>query len=143
MSAASIPTVANQSRHLRLPNEDDIRTTPPGPIDMDWVPSRQEAPAGLIRQQSSSPKRRQTIQRVYDKPGKKPAAPHEPNPLRLQEVSRQRGGQDFAIAWIPKAFKKGVTTNALRRTLSEDEISAVDHDHGSASLRHMMGSWRR
>jgi len=45
-------------------------------------------------------------------------------------LSKQRGGQDFAIAWIPKAFARGMTADALRRTLSEDEISAVDHDHG-------------
>ena len=122
--------MTTQSRYLRLPNEDDIRRTPASLIDTDWVPPHQEAPAGLIRQQSSSSKRHQALQRVYDKPGKKPAAPYEPDLPRLQELSRQRGGQDFAIAWIPKAFKKGVTTNALSRTLSEDEINAVDHDHG-------------
>ena len=122
--------MANQSRHPRLPNDDDVRVTTASPIDTDWVPSRQEAPAGLIRQQSSSPKRRQALQRVYDRPGKKPAAIHEQHIPRLQELSRQQGGQDFAIAWIPKAFKKGVTVDALKRTLSEDEINAVDHDHG-------------
>jgi len=45
-------------------------------------------------------------------------------------LSRQRGGQAFAIAWIPKAFAKGMTADALSRTLSDDEINAVDHDHG-------------
>jgi hypothetical protein len=45
-------------------------------------------------------------------------------------LSRQRGGQDFAIAWIPKVFTKGVTADALTRTLSEDEINTLDHDHG-------------
>ena len=74
--------------------------------------------------------RRQALQRVYDKPGSKLAVAYEPDLPRLQELSRQRGGQGFAIAWIPKAFTKGVGTNALRRTLSEDEINAVDHDHG-------------
>ena len=128
-SPASIPTVAHQSR-LRLPNEANIQTTPASHIDTDWVPSRQEAPAGLIRQPSSSSKRHRALQRLYDKPGKKPAAPYEPDLPRLQELSRQRGGQNFAIAWIPKAFKKGVTTNALSRTLSEDEINSVNHDHG-------------
>ena len=128
-SPASIPTVAHQSR-LHLPNESNTQTIPTSHIDTDWMPSCQEAPAGLNRQQSSSPKRRQTLQRVYDRPGKKLAAPYEPGLPRLQELSRQRGGQDFAIAWIPKVFKKGVTINALSRTLSEDEINAVDHDHG-------------
>ena len=60
----------------------------------------------------------------------KPAVNHEPNFLRLQELSRQRGGQDFAITWIAKAFTNGVTPNALTRTLSDEEVNAVDHDHG-------------
>jgi len=94
------------------------------------MPSRLDASVGLIRQQPSSRKRRQALQRVYDKPGSKPAAPYEPDLPRLQVLSRQRGGQDFAIAWIPKAFTRGVTADALSRTLSEDEINAVDHDHG-------------
>ena len=42
-------------------------------------------------------------------------------------LSRQRGGQ---IAWIPKAFTRGGTADVLSRTLSEDEINTVDHDHG-------------
>jgi hypothetical protein len=94
------------------------------------VPSRQDAPAGPVRQQSSSRKRRQALQRVYDKPGSKPAAPSELDLPRLQVLSRQRGGQDFAIGWIPKVFTRGVTADALSRTLSEDEVNAVDHDHG-------------
>jgi hypothetical protein len=98
-----------------------------------WVAPRQltNAPAGPTRQPSSSRKRRQALlQRVYDRPGKKPPVAYEPVLPRLQELCRQRGGKDFAIAWIPKAFTKGVTADALRRTLLEDEINAVDHDHG-------------
>jgi hypothetical protein len=71
------------------------------------------------------------LHRIYDRPGKKPAMTCELNVTRLQELSRQRGGQDFAIAWIAKAFTNGVTTHKLARTLSEQEINAVDHDHGS------------
>ena len=48
----------------------------------------------------------------------------------MQELSRQRGGQDFAITWIAQAFTNGVTTNTLTRTLSEEEVNAVDYDHG-------------
>ena len=130
MSMASIPTVASQSGHLPLLNEGGVWTTPVSHIDAHWSPSRQEAPEGLIRQQSSSQRRRRALQRVYDKPGKRPAAPYEPDLSRLQELSRQRGGQDFAIAWMRKIFTKGVTANALGRTLTEDEINAVGHDHG-------------
>jgi len=105
-------------------------STPAIYINTDRVLSCQDAPAGPVRQQSSSRKRRQAPQRVYDKPGKKPAIPCESDLLTLQVLSKQRGGQDFAIDWIPKAFPKGVTADALKRTLSEDEINDVDHDHG-------------
>ena len=97
---------------------------------MSQVQTYRDAPVGPIRQQASSRKRRQALQRVYDKPGKKPAVTHEANSLRLLELSKQRGGQDFAIAWIAKAFMNGVTPDALTRTLSEGEVNAVDYDHG-------------
>src|SRR5258706_9295644 len=129
-STASIPTGVYQSPHLRPPTGTGVHPTPADDIDTDWVPSRQDAPAGPIRQQASSRKRRQALQRVYDKPGNKPAVAYEPNLPRLQELSRLRGGQDFAIAWIPKAFTEGVKANALSRTLPENEINAVDRDHG-------------
>ena len=97
---------------------------------MSQVQTYRDTPVGPIRQQASSRKRRQALQRVYDKPGKKPAVTHEANSLRLLELSRQRGGEDFAIAWIAKAFMNGVTPDALTRTLSEGEVNAVDYDHG-------------
>jgi len=106
-------------------------STPAIHINVDRVPSCQDAPAGPVRQQSSSRKRRQALQRVYDRPGKKTAIPFESDLPTRQVLSKQQGGQDFAIAWIPKAFTtKGVTADALKRPLSEDEINAVDHDHG-------------
>ena len=126
-SAAGIPASVYQSRP---PTGAGVHPTSAREIDTDWVPSRQDAPVGPMRRQASSRKRREALQRVYDKPGNKPAVAHEPDLPRLQELSRQRGGQDFAIAWILKAFTKGVTARALSRALSEDEINAVDHDHG-------------
>ena len=129
-STASISTSVDQSQHLRLPTGAGSYPARASGIDTNWVPSRQNAPAGPIRQQTSSRMRRKALQRVYDKPGNKPAVAYEPDIPGLQELSRQRGGKDFAIAWIPKAFTKGVKANALRRALSEDEINAVDHDHG-------------
>ena len=119
-----------QSQNFQLPTGAGVHPSPAGEIDTGRVPSRQDTPAGLIRQQASSGKRRRARQRIYDKPGSKPAVAYEPDLPRLQELSRQRGGQDFAIAWIPKAFTKGVKAEALSRALSEDEINAVDHDHG-------------
>ena len=129
-NTANIPTGISRSQHLRLPAGAGVHSTAASDIDTDWVAPGQGAPAGPIRQQASSRKRRQALQRVYDKPGNKPPATYEPDLLRLQELSRQRGGQDFAIAWILKAFANGVTARALSRALSEDEIDAVDHDHG-------------
>ena len=131
-SIASIftPMGVYQSRHPRLLVGNGAQLTLSSEIDTDWVPSRQDAPAGPTRQQTSSRKRRQALQRVYDKPGNKPAVAYQPDLPTLQELSRQRGGQDFAVAWILKAFTKGVTTKELNRALSEDEINAVDHDHG-------------
>ena len=123
-STASIPTGVYQSRHLQLLTGAGFHPTPAREINTGWMP------AGPIRQQASSRKHRQALQRVYDKPGNKPAVAYEPNLPRLQELSRRRGGQDFAIAWIPKAFTKGVTEKALSRALTEDEINAVDHNHG-------------
>ncbi len=119
-STASIPKGVHQSPHLQLPTGAGVHSTPDSNIDTDWVPSRQGAPAGLTRQQASSRKRRQALQRVYDKPGNKPAVAYEPKLPTLQELSRQRGGQDFAIAWISKAFTEGVKADALSRTLSEE-----------------------
>jgi hypothetical protein len=119
---------AYQSQHLRLPAGAEDNPTPASHINTSRVVSHQNP--GPIRQQSSSRKRRQALQRVYDRPGKKPSVAYEPTLSRLQELSRQRGGQDFAIAWIPKAFMKGVTADALHRTLSEEESNTVDHDHG-------------
>ena len=98
---------------------------------MNRVQMHRDATIGPIREEASGRKRRQTLQRVYDKPGKRPAVTHEPNPLRLLELSRQQGGQDFAITWIAKVFANGVTTpDALTRTLSEGGINVVDYDHG-------------
>ena len=129
-STATVPTGVCQAGHLQLPTGNGVHSTPAREIDTDWLLSHQNAHAGPIRQQAIGRQRRQALRRVYDKPGKKPPVAHEPNLPRLQELSRQRGGQDFAIAWVRMAFTEGVTVDALIRTLSEDEINAVDHDHG-------------
>ena len=124
------PTGGSQLRHLRLLTGNVVHPTPASDLDTNWVPPRQDAPARPIRQQTSSRQRRRALQRIWDKPGNKPAVVCELNLLTLQELSRQRGGEDFAIAWIPKVFTKGVKEKALSRALSEDEVNAVVHDHG-------------
>ena len=122
-----VPGLAYQSQH---PTRVEARPPPTGHSDMNGAQSHHDAPVGPIRQESSGRKRRQALQRVYDKPGRKPAVICEPNPLRLQELSKQRGGKGFAIIWITKAFPNGVTPDALTRTLSEEEVNGVDYDHG-------------
>lgn len=97
---------------------------------MDRAQSHQHAPVGLVRQQPSGRKRRQALQRVYDQPGKKPAVAREPNLVRLQALSRARGGHDFAIGWIAKAFADGAPPGALTRRLSAEEAGAAEYDRG-------------
>ena len=64
--------------------------------------------------------------RSYDRPGKKPAAPFQPDPLKLEESCRQAGGSAFAVEWIISAFKYGVTTEALLRVLKRKEIDEMN-----------------
>ena len=99
-SARNLPELAHQSQY---PIRTEARSPASHP-DIDQMHSYQGAPAGPIRKESSSRKRRQALQRVYDKPGKKPAVAYKPNISRLQELFRQRGGQDFVIAWVAKVF---------------------------------------
>lgn len=126
-SAARIPELAHQSRHLTRAGD---RSSPASHFDMNRAQSHQDVPVGPNRQHAYGRNRRQALQRVYDKPGKKPAVNYEPNLLRLQELSRWRGGQDFAITWLAKVFTNGVTPDALTRTLSAEEVDAADYDHG-------------
>ena len=126
-STANIPELAYRSQH---PTRTEVPSPPAGHFDMNREHSRDDAPVGPVRQEASGRKRRKALHRVYDKPGKKPAVNCEQNVPRLQEISRQRGGEGFAITWIAKAFANGVTTDALTRTLSIEEANAVNHNHG-------------
>jgi hypothetical protein len=66
---------------------------------------------------------------VFDRPGRKAAAEYEPDPDELRRRCRQRGGKDFAVAWLSEIFVDGVTVGALRRPLTMLEVDAM-------SLRH-------
>jgi len=74
--------------------------------------------------------RQSTTRRVYYQPGKKPAAEYEPDPLRLETLCRLRGGTEFACQWIPRAFKGGVTLEALVRRLKHTEIKNMKFQGG-------------
>ena len=126
-SAASTPELVYQSQH---PTGAEGCFSPASHSDMSRAQLYQGAPMGPIRQRASSRNCRQLLQRVYDKPGKKPAVNCEPNLLKLQNLFRQQGGQNFAITWLAKVFTNGVTPDALTRTLSAGEVDAADYDHG-------------
>ena len=65
-------------------------------------------------------------ERSYDRPGKKPAVPYRRDPLELQKLCQRRGGCDFAVDWIMVAFQRGVSLEALIRTLDPAEVENVD-----------------
>jgi len=69
-------------------------------------------------------------ERSYDRPGKKPAARFQPDPLKLEESCGQAGGTAFAVDWIISVFKYGVITEALLRTLERTEIDQMNFPGG-------------
>ena len=69
-------------------------------------------------------------ERSYDRPGKKPAAPFQPDCLKLEEFCRKIGGRTFAVDWIVSTFKYGVSTEALHRVLERKEIDEMDFPGG-------------
>lgn len=62
---------------------------------------------------------------AFDRPGKKAAAENEPDPGKLQTLCQQRGGKDFAVAWITEIFVDGVTVDALMRPLTMLEVDVM------------------
>ena len=69
--------------------------------------------------------------RYYDRPGKKPAADLERDPIRLHDqICRQRGDSNFATDWILVVFKYGVTVDVLSRVLTPQEITAMNFAGG-------------
>ena len=69
-------------------------------------------------------------ERSYDRPGKKPAAPSQPDPLKLEEFCQQVGGRTFAVDWIVPTFRYGVSTEALHRVLERKEIDEMNFPGG-------------
>ena len=128
--ATSVADISELAYQAQYPTGPEDCFPPARNFDIRQAQSHQDAPVGPIRQQASGRERRQALQRVYDKPGKKSAVTCEPDTLRLQARSRQRGGQDFAIAWIATAFTNKVTPETLTRALSEEEVGTVDYDRG-------------
>ena len=69
--------------------------------------------------------------RCYDRPGKKPAADSECDPVKLHDkICRGRGDSNFATDWTLIVFKYGVTIDVLRRVLTPQEITAMNFTGG-------------
>jgi hypothetical protein len=101
----------------------------PSPEDQAKYPQAQ--PRGVARHQPRIVHERQkSIRKVYDRPGRKPAAEYEPDPIKLEALCRQRGGTKFACQWIPRVFKDGVSLGALLRCLKLNEIERMNFQGG-------------
>ena len=69
--------------------------------------------------------------RCYDRPGKKPAADLERDPIRLHDkICRERGESNFATDWILVVFEYEVTIDVLSRVLTSQEITAMNFAGG-------------
>lgn len=66
---------------------------------------------------------------VYRKTSRPPAA-YSPNVRVVVEGCRADGGEEQAIALLPKIFSGGVTEDALTRKMTKEE--AREHHHGEA-----------
>ena len=69
--------------------------------------------------------------RCYDRPGKKPAADPERDPIKLHDkMCRERGDSSFATDWTLIVFKYGVTIDVLSRVLTSREVIAMNFAGG-------------
>ena len=94
---------------------------------LDRVHHNRPQPRGVVRHQPQVIRKQQTPKRrVYDRPGRKPAAEYEPDPLKLQTSCQLHGGTDYACQWISTVFKDGVTLEALVRPLNPTEIEHMN-----------------
>src|SRR5258706_14112910 len=69
--------------------------------------------------------------RCYDRPGKKPAADLERDPIKLHDnICRERRASNFSTDWILIVFKYGVTVHVRSRVLTPHEIPAMNFAGG-------------
>ena len=69
---------------------------------------------------------------VFDRPGKRPPAEYEADPVALKSRCEWRGGKSFATAWIERAFRRGVNVEALVRRLTQSDIEEMNVRGGFA-----------
>jgi len=113
-----------------------IKMSPPEVSDFD--PERPACPSPLPYIKSSvceqnltvatpsRPPRANSTRIVYYRPGKKPAAEYEPDPLKLQTSCEQRDSTDSAFQWILKILKDSITLEALVRRVKLTEIERMN-----------------
>ena len=73
-------------------------------------------------------------QHIYDRPGRRPVAEYEPDITKLAAAHALGGGTAFAVAWIHKVFKDGVTLPALVRVLTPEERGEMGFTGGFTPL---------
>jgi len=137
---ASIPTVPYQPRYLCLPNGADVNTIPAFYLDTDWVPSRQDAPTGLIRQQS-------LVESVVKHSGASTISLEVSSQLLTSRIFRDckcyPGSEEGKLPGSRRLSQEEGQQTYLAvpclRTRSMLWITTM----GSASLRYTTGSWRR
>ena len=87
------------------------------------VPPRAVGAIRTVR--SNRQARHRYEQSVFDRPGKKAAAEHEPDPEKLRKRCRRPGVEDFAVAWLSEIFVDVVTVDALVRPLTMLEVDVM------------------
>jgi len=103
----------------------------PLPSHANQVKRWQAQPSGVARHQPHIVRGRQrSIRKVHDRPGRRPAAEYEPDPIKLEVLCRLRGGTEYACQWIPRVFRGGVTLGALLRRLELTEVESMDFGGG-------------
>ena len=119
-----------ESRETVVP----LRPSPTNQVE--YRPALPAQPRGVVRRHPRVVRTRQRpARRVYDRPGKRPAAEYEPDPIKLRASCARRGGTDFACEWVPIVFKDGVTLEALVRRLTLTEIEAMNFPGGFEPYR--------
>jgi len=114
-----------------ISNPESNETSVPLPSPANHAMPRRAQPHGVVRHQPHIvSERRRSSKRAYYRPGRKPAAEHQPDPIELEALCRVRGGAEFACQWIPIAFKGGVTLKSLLRRPKLTEIESMNFQGG-------------
>ena len=129
-SASATPNVETSSLENPLVTSAE-KTSAPLPSPENQVKHRRAQPHGVARQKPLiAHERKKSFRKVYDQPGRKPAAEYESDPIKLEALCQLRGGTEFACQWIPRVFKGGVTLEALLCRLKLTEIESMNFQGG-------------